>query len=61
MYLASDLAKDITGKTFYVGGGKIAEMRVVTGPGVQKEEDGGLWTAKEIADQMQAGAILLPD
>ena len=59
VYLASDLAKDQTGQTFYVGGGRIAEMRVVTGEGVTKTDDGGLWTAKEIAEQMKPGQILL--
>jgi NAD(P)-dependent dehydrogenase (short-subunit alcohol dehydrogenase family) len=61
VFLASDLAKDMTGKTFLAGGGRIAEMRVVTAPGVTKEGDGGLWTAAEIADQMKAGEILLAD
>jgi len=61
VYLASDLAKDITGKTFLAGGGRVAEMRVVTAPGVTKEADGGLWTAAEIAAGMNAGEILLPE
>jgi NAD(P)-dependent dehydrogenase (short-subunit alcohol dehydrogenase family) len=56
-FLASDLAKDITGKTFYVGGGRIAEMKVVTHTGVTKAD--GLWQAQEIADRM--GEILLPE
>ena len=29
-YLVSDLSKGLTGKTFFVGGGRIAEMRMVT-------------------------------
>ncbi|NRA07943.1 MAG: SDR family NAD(P)-dependent oxidoreductase [Myxococcales bacterium] len=61
VYLASDLAKDHTGRTFYVGGGRIAEMKVVTGEGVTKKEDGGLWSAKEIAEQMKPGEILLSE
>lgn len=61
VYLASDLAKDINGKTFLAGGGQIAEMRMVTAPGIKKEEAGGLWTPEEIAAKMTAGAILLPD
>ena len=60
-FLSSDLSKDMTGKTFFVGGGRIAEMRVVTHTGVTKADDGGLWTAEEIAKQMSAGEILLPD
>jgi len=61
VYLASDQAKDITGKTFYVGGGRIAEMKVVTHTGKTKDTDGGLWTPQEIADQMKPGEILLPE
>jgi NAD(P)-dependent dehydrogenase (short-subunit alcohol dehydrogenase family) len=61
VYLASDLAKDVTGKTYFVGGGRIAEMRVVTHTGVSKSEAGGVWTPQEIAEQMRPGAILLPD
>jgi hypothetical protein len=61
VYLASDLSKEHTGKTFFVGGGRIAEMKVVTHTGITKTEDGGLWTAEEVASKMKAGEILLPD
>ena len=61
VYLASDLAKDLTGKVFLAGGGQIAEMRMVTAPGIKKETDGGLWSAAEIAAKMTAGEILLRD
>jgi len=61
VYLASDLSKDHTGTTFFAGGGRIAEMRVVTAEGITKKDDGGLWTAEEIAESMSAGKILLPD
>ena len=61
VYLASDQAKDLTGKTFLAGGGRIAEMKVVTAPGVTKKEAGGLWSIDEIAAQMTAGEILLPE
>jgi NAD(P)-dependent dehydrogenase (short-subunit alcohol dehydrogenase family) len=60
-YLASDLAKDITGKTFFCGGGRIAEMKVVTTAGITKADPSALWTPQEIAEGMQAGQILLPD
>ena len=60
-YLASDLSKDQNGTTFFCGGGKIAEMKVVTAEGITKEDDGGLWTPQEIADKMKAGEILLPE
>ena len=61
VYLASDAAKDLTGKTFFAGGGRIAEMKVITAEGVTKETEGGLWTPEEIAAKMTAGQILLPE
>ncbi len=60
-YLASDLSKEHSGKTFFVGGGRIAEMKVVTHTGVTKSEQGGLWTPQEIEKKMTAGEILLPE
>ncbi len=60
-YLASDLSKDQTGKTFFVGGGRIAEMKVVTCDGITKEEEGGLWTPAEIASKMIPGEILMAE
>jgi len=59
VYLASDQGKEINGKTFLVGGGRIAEMRMITFEGVTKREQGGLWTPKEIAEAMRPGAILM--
>ena len=61
VYLASDLSKDLTGKTFLAGGGRIAEMKVITAEGLTKQENGGLWSAAEIAEKMSAGQILLPE
>ncbi len=61
VYLASDLSKDKTGKTFLVGGGRIAEMKMVTCDGVTKEEKGGLWTPEEIASKMLPGEILMAE
>jgi NAD(P)-dependent dehydrogenase (short-subunit alcohol dehydrogenase family) len=60
VYLSSDLSKEHTGNTFFVGGGRIAEMKMVTAAGITKRDGGGLWTAQEIADQMKPGAILMP-
>jgi NAD(P)-dependent dehydrogenase (short-subunit alcohol dehydrogenase family) len=60
-YLASDLSKDQTGKTFLVGGGRIAEMKVVTCDGMTKEAEGGLWTPEEIASKMVPGEILMAE
>jgi len=61
VYLASDLAKAVNGRTFFVGGGRIAEMRMVTHTGVTKSESGGLWSPEEIAARMTPGGILLPE
>ena len=58
-FLASDLAKDMTNKTFFCGGGRIAEMKMVTAAGVTKTDNGGLWTPQEVAEKM--GGILLPE
>ena len=60
-YLASDLSKGISGKTFFCGGGRIAEMKVVTNKGVTKSDASELWTPQEIAEHMKGGEILLPD
>jgi NAD(P)-dependent dehydrogenase (short-subunit alcohol dehydrogenase family) len=58
-FLASDLAKDMTNKTFFVGGGRIAEMKVVTAAGVTKTDQGGLWTPQEVSGKISE--ILLPE
>jgi hypothetical protein len=60
-YLASDLAREHSGKTFFCGGGRIAEMKVVTATGVTKKDASQLWTAQEVAEAMKAGEILLPE
>lgn len=52
VYLASDLARDITKRIFFVGGGRIAEMRMIRTEGVSAGE-GGLWTPETIAEQME--------
>ena len=54
-FLASDLSKEMTGNTFFCGGGRIAEMKVVTAQGITKSDDGGLWTPQEIAQAMNPG------
>ncbi len=50
VYLASDLSREVTKRIFFIGGGRISEMRMVRAEGVRKES--GLWTAQEIADQI---------
>ncbi len=54
VYLASDLAKDVTKKIFFVGGGQISEMRMVRTTGATKKD--GVWTPDEIAAEI--GIIL---
>jgi NAD(P)-dependent dehydrogenase (short-subunit alcohol dehydrogenase family) len=61
VYLASDLAKELTGRTFFVGGGRVAEMRMVTTGGVTRPPAEGLWTPEEIAARMTPGEILLAE
>ena len=59
--VVADLSKELNGTTFFVGGGRIAEMKVMTHTGITKRDDGGLWTPEEIASKMTAGGILLPE
>ncbi len=59
VFLASDLAQGINNKTFFVGGGRIAEMKMVTAKGVTKADQGGLWGPEEIAARLPE--ILLPE
>ncbi|MEB2344797.1 MAG: SDR family NAD(P)-dependent oxidoreductase [Deltaproteobacteria bacterium] len=54
VYLASDLAKEVSKKIFFVGGGQISEMRMVRTQGATKAE--GLWSPEEIAGRI--GEIL---
>jgi NAD(P)-dependent dehydrogenase (short-subunit alcohol dehydrogenase family) len=52
VFLSSDLASHVTQRIFFVGGGRIAEVRVVRGEGVTKSEQDGPWTAEEIAARL---------
>lgn len=51
VFLASDLARGVTGQVFGVQGQRIHLYEVKTNPGVEKEGD-ALWTAQEIADRL---------
>jgi len=51
VYLASDLAKDVTRRIFFVGGGKISEMRMVRTEGVTRAD--GVWSPEEIAEEIE--------
>ena len=49
VFLASDLAKDVTGRIFGVHGPRICEYRYLITPGATKDE--GLWTPEEISEK----------
>jgi NAD(P)-dependent dehydrogenase (short-subunit alcohol dehydrogenase family) len=50
LFLASDLSADVTGAVISVAGGKMSVYKVVESPGKFKDADGGVWTAREIAE-----------
>jgi NAD(P)-dependent dehydrogenase (short-subunit alcohol dehydrogenase family) len=52
VYLASDLAREVTRKIFFVGGGQISEMRMVRTAGVTRKE--GFWSPEEIGQKIDA-------
>jgi len=52
IFLASDLAKDVTGRIFGIFGRRLCEFKYVVTPGVEKPE--GMWTPEEIADKFDA-------
>jgi NAD(P)-dependent dehydrogenase (short-subunit alcohol dehydrogenase family) len=50
LFLSSDLCGDRTGHVVAVAGSRVYAFKVVETPGRFKEEDGGVWTAQEIAE-----------
>lgn len=50
VFLASDLSRDVTGVILCAAGGRLSVLRLTETLGLLKEEDGGLWTAQEIAE-----------
>jgi len=50
LFLASDLAKDVTGVVLSVAGARMSVYKVVESPGKYKESDAGVWSAAEIAE-----------
>ncbi len=54
VFLASDLARDVSGQVLSVAGGRISVYKVVESPGKYKEADGGLWSPQEIAEHFAA-------
>ncbi|MBX3182630.1 MAG: SDR family oxidoreductase [Polyangiaceae bacterium] len=50
LFLASDLASEVTGQVISVAGGKLSAYVVRETPGRMKEVDSGVWRATEIAE-----------
>jgi NAD(P)-dependent dehydrogenase (short-subunit alcohol dehydrogenase family) len=51
VYLASDLSRDVTGVTLSVAGARISQFKLVESAGRHKDEQTGIWTPAEIAEQ----------
>jgi len=51
VYLASDLSREVTGVTLSVAGARISVFRLVESAGRHKDQDPGIWTPQEIAEQ----------
>ena len=54
LFLASDLCGDRTGHVLAVAGARLYAFKVVETAGRFKDEDRGVWTAKEIAENWEA-------
>lgn len=54
LFLASDLCGDRTGHVLAVAGARLYAFKVVETPGRFKDEDRGIWTAREIAENWDA-------
>jgi NAD(P)-dependent dehydrogenase (short-subunit alcohol dehydrogenase family) len=54
LFLASDLASDVTGVVLAVAGARMSVYKVVESAGKYKESDAGVWTAQEIAEHFES-------
>jgi NAD(P)-dependent dehydrogenase (short-subunit alcohol dehydrogenase family) len=54
VYLASDLSRDVTGVTLSVAGARISQFKLVETAGRHKDDERGIWTPAEIAEQFAA-------
>jgi NAD(P)-dependent dehydrogenase (short-subunit alcohol dehydrogenase family) len=54
VYLASDLSREVTGVTLSVAGGRISQFKLVETAGRHKDDERGIWTPAEIAEQFAA-------
>jgi NAD(P)-dependent dehydrogenase (short-subunit alcohol dehydrogenase family) len=51
VFLASDLSRDVTGVTLSVAGARISQFKLVESAGRHKDDESGVWTPAEIAEQ----------
>lgn len=54
VFLASDLSRDVTGVTLSVAGARISQFKLVESAGRHKDDEPGIWTPSEIAEQFAA-------
>ncbi|HEU4579937.1 MAG TPA: SDR family NAD(P)-dependent oxidoreductase [Polyangiaceae bacterium] len=54
VFLASELSRDVTGVVVCAAGGRLSVFRLVESLGALKEEEGGVWSAEEIAEHWSA-------
>lgn len=54
LFLASDLAGEVTGTVLAVAGARMYAYKVMESPGKFKDDDAGVWTAAEIKDHWEA-------
>jgi len=50
-YLASELSRDVTGVALSVAGARISQIKLVETPGRHKDDENGVWSPEEIAEQ----------
>jgi NAD(P)-dependent dehydrogenase (short-subunit alcohol dehydrogenase family) len=50
VFLASELSREVTGVVVCAAGGRLSVFRLIESLGAMKEEEGGLWSAEEIAE-----------
>jgi NAD(P)-dependent dehydrogenase (short-subunit alcohol dehydrogenase family) len=54
VFLASELAKDVSGVVLAVAGARVSVYKVVESPGKYKDAEQGPWTAQELAEHFAA-------
>lgn len=53
LFLASSLSDEVSGSVISVAGGRLSAFKLAESHGVFKDEDNGIWTAQEIADNWE--------